>query len=66
MAAERISENAHSDVWCQRNLTLAYLAQKARLRLMDIRVVEETDANRQAPLDEPIAGGTPYNDFNTP
>jgi hypothetical protein len=47
-------------------LKSTFSGQKARLREMDIRVVEEADANRQALLEMyvSIAFGTPYNDFN--
>lgn len=45
----------------------AFTAQKARLRAMEIRTVEETDPNRQALLEmyASIALATPYNDFDT-
>jgi hypothetical protein len=49
----------------QDNFRSAFESQKARLRAMDIRVVEEAEPNRQALLEMyvSIALGTPYNDF---
>ena len=49
----------------QEKFRSAFEAQKARLREMDIRVVEEADPSRQALLEMyvSIALGTPYNDF---
>jgi hypothetical protein len=43
-----------------------FVAQKERLRAMDIRAVEEVDSNRQALLEMYVAISlaTPYNDFN--
>ena len=43
-----------------------FKAQKERLRLMEIRIIEEADAYRQALLEMyvSVALGTPYNDFN--
>ncbi len=47
-------------------LKSTFAAQKTRLQKMDIRTVEETDANRQALLElyASIALATPYNDFD--
>jgi predicted GIY-YIG superfamily endonuclease len=49
----------------QEHFRTVFEAQKARLREMGIRVVEEADPNRQALLEMyvSIALGTPYNDF---
>jgi hypothetical protein len=60
-------EGSRAHLLTQETFRTAFLAQKARVRLMDIRVVEETDANRQALLEmyASIALDAPYNDFNT-
>lgn len=44
----------------------AFIAAKRRVRVMDIRFVEETDATRQALLEMyvAVALGTPHNDFD--
>jgi hypothetical protein len=45
---------------------LAFVAAKARVRDMDVRFVEETDAIRQALLEvyTAVVLATPYNDFD--
>ncbi len=56
---------SRADLMTQENFRAAFDAQKARLREVDIRVVEEADPNRQALLEMyvSIALATPYNDF---
>lgn len=58
-------EGSRAHLMTQEHFQAAFEAQKARLREMDIRVVEEVDPNRQALLEMyvSIALGTPYNDF---
>ena len=58
-------EGSRADLMTQEKFRSAFEAQKARLREMDIRVVEEADPSRQALLEMyvSIALGTPYNDF---
>lgn len=58
-------EGSRADLMTQDHFRTAFEAQKARLREMDIRVVEEADPNRQALLEMyvSIALGTPYNAF---
>lgn len=58
-------EGSRADLMTQEHFRTAFEAQKARLREMDIRVVEETNPNRQALLEMyvSIALATPYNDF---
>ena len=57
---------SRADLMTQEPFRLSFDAQKARLRAMDIRVVAESDGNRQALLEMyvAIALATPYNDFN--
>src|SRR5689334_3492490 len=58
-------QGSRADLMTQEHFRTAFDAQKARLREVDIRVVEEADPNRQALLEmyASIALGTPYNDF---
>lgn len=58
-------EGSRAHLMTQDNFRSAFESQKARLRAMDIRVVEEAEPNRQALLEMyvSIALGTPYNDF---
>jgi len=58
-------EGSRADLMTKEHFQSAFKEQKARLREMDIRVVEEVDPNRQALLElyVSIALGTPYNDF---
>lgn len=58
-------QGSRADLMTQEHFRSAFDAQKARLRSMDIRVVEEADPSRQALLEMyvSIALGTPYNDF---
>lgn len=58
-------EGSRAHLMTQEHFRAAFDAQKARLREVDIRVVEEADPNRQALLEmyASIALGTPYNDF---
>ena len=60
------TEGSRQHLVSQDAFVKSFVAQKARLRAMDIRTVEEADANRQALLEmyASIALGTPYNDFN--
>ena len=57
---------SRADLMMQEPFRLSFVAQKARLREMDIRTVAEADGNRQALLEMyvAIALATPYNDFN--
>ncbi len=59
-------EGSRADLMSQEAFLAAFFAQKARVRGMDIRAVQEDDANRQALLEmyASITLGTPYNDFN--
>ena len=59
-------EGSRAHLVTQEEFLAAFVAQKARLRAMEIRCVEEADSNRQALLEmyASIALGTPYNDFN--
>ena len=59
-------QGSRADLMTQEPFRLSFDAQKVRLRAMDIRVVAETDGNRQALLEMhvAIALATPYNDFN--
>lgn len=63
--ASYTAKDARSKQVAEEPLKSTFVAQKARLQQMDIRVVEESDANRQALLEMyvSIALGTPYNDF---
>ena len=56
---------SRKDLMTEPHFKAAFDAQKARLRAMDIRVVEEADPSRQALLEMyvSIALATPYNDF---
>jgi hypothetical protein len=58
-------EGSRAHLMTQGHFRAAFDAQKARLREVDIRVLEEADPNRQALLEmyASIALGTPYNDF---
>lgn len=58
-------EGSRAHLMTQEHSRAAFDAQKARLREVDIRVVEEADPNRLALLEmyASIALGTPYNDF---
>lgn len=60
-------EGSRTDLVSQDVFRASFEAQKARVRMMNVRTVEENDANRQALLEMyvSIALGTPYNDFNT-
>lgn len=49
------SENSRKHLMTQEPFRAAFNAQKERLRNMDIRVVEESDHNRQALLELYIA-----------
>lgn len=62
---QRTSQKAREHLMTQGHFRAAFDAQKARLREVDIRVVEEVDPNRQALLEmyASIALRTPYNDF---
>lgn len=64
--ASYTAENARSVQVAAEPLKSTFSAQKARLQQMQIRVVEEVDANRQALLEMyvSIALSSPYNDFN--
>lgn len=59
-------EGSRTHLMSQEVFLAAFTAQKARVRAMDIRAVQEDDANRQALLEmyASITLGTPYNDFN--
>jgi hypothetical protein len=58
-------QGSRADLITQEDFRAAFVAQKARLREMDIRTVEEPDAKRQALLEMYVAisFATPYNDF---
>ena len=60
-------ENSRKHLMTQEPFRVAFEAQKERLRRMDIRVVEESDHNRQALLEmyAAISLETPYNTFRT-
>ncbi len=59
-------EGSRTHLMSQEVFRAAFVSQKARVRAMDIRTVQEDDANRQALLEmyASITLGTPYNDFN--
>jgi hypothetical protein len=58
-------EGSRAHLMTQDHFRATFDAQKARLRAMDIRTVDEGDPNRQALLEMyvAIALATPYNDF---
>lgn len=58
-------EGSRANLMTQEHFRSAFEKQKARLREMDIRVVEEADPNRQALLEMYVSLtlGTLYNDF---
>jgi hypothetical protein len=58
-------QGSRADLMTQAHFRTAFDAQKARLRGVDIRVVEEAQPNRQALLEMyvAIALATQYNDF---
>jgi len=60
------SEGSRADLVSKDPFKSIFKAQKERLRLMEIRIIEEADAYRQALLEMyvSVALGTPYNDFN--
>jgi hypothetical protein len=60
-------ENSRKHLMTQEPFRAAFEVQKERLRRMDIRVVEESDHNRQALLEmyAAISLETPYNTFKT-
>jgi hypothetical protein len=60
-------EGSRKHLMTQPAFRAAFDTQKARLRAMDIRAVEESDANRQALLEMYVSMSlsTPYNDFDT-
>lgn len=60
------TEGSRKHLLTQDAFAKSFVAQKARLRAMDIRAVEEVDSNRQALLEMYVAISlsTPYNDFN--
>jgi hypothetical protein len=55
------------DLMADEAFAAAFSSAKARIRQMEIRVVEEKDPTRQALLEIYVAVvlKTPYNDFNT-
>jgi hypothetical protein len=59
-------EGSRKHLLTQDTFAKCFVAQKERMRSMDIRSVEEADPNRQALLEMYVAIslGTPYNDFN--
>lgn len=59
-------KGSRADLVSKDPLKSVFEAQKQRVRQMEIRLIEEADANRQALLEMYIsfALGTPYNDFN--
>lgn len=59
-------EGSRRDLMNQEHFRSSFDAQKARLRAMEIRVIEEADPNRQALLEMyvSVALGTKYNSFD--
>lgn len=61
------STGSRRELLADERFAAAFKAAKDRIRKMEIRFVEETDANRQALLEiyVTIAVSAPYNDFDT-
>lgn len=61
------AENSFKELLKDPAVAAAFQKAKERIRMMDVRYVEESDSNRQALLEiyATIALGTPYNDFET-
>ncbi|WP_349741859.1 hypothetical protein [Roseateles cavernae] len=59
-------EGSRKQLLTQDAFAKCFVAQKERMRSMNIRAVEETDSSRQALLEMYVAISlsTPYNDFN--
>jgi hypothetical protein len=67
VAAYRSGTGSRAELRLDPIFAATFTAAKERIRAMEYRFVEETDQNRQAPLEIycAVVLDTPYNDFGT-